>query len=107
MKISRDADADRLQQGRLSPQTTPAWSGPLQESLLTLINDILDFSRFEAGKFELETIDFKLRGCIEPTLKSLAVRAHQKGLELNCSFDPDVPDALLRGRPQPAPPGFA
>ena len=65
------------------------------ESLLTLINDILDFSKIEAGKLELETIDFKLRGSIEPTLKTLALRAHQKGLELNCSIEPDVPDALL------------
>ena len=65
------------------------------DSLLTLINDILDFSKIEAGKLELETIDFKLRGSIEPTLKTLALRAHQKGLELNCSIEPDVPDALL------------
>ncbi|MGA2988809.1 MAG: response regulator, partial [Terriglobia bacterium] len=65
------------------------------ESLLTVINDILDFSKIEAGKLELETIDFKLRGSIEPALKTLAPRAHQKGLELNCRFDADVPDALL------------
>ena len=65
------------------------------ESLLTIINDILSFSKIEAGKFELETIDFKLRGSIEPTLKTLALRAHQKGLELNCSIEADVPDALL------------
>ena len=65
------------------------------DSLLTVINDILDFSKIEAGKLELETIDFKLRGSIEPTLKTLALRAHQKGLELNCSIEPDVPDALL------------
>jgi PAS domain S-box-containing protein len=65
------------------------------ESLLTIINDILSFSKMEAGKFELETIDFKLRGSIEPTLKTLALRAHQKGLELNCSVEPDVPEALL------------
>jgi PAS domain S-box-containing protein len=65
------------------------------ESLLTLLNDILDFSKIEAGKLELETIDFKLRGSIEPALKTLAPRAHEKGLEVNCRFDPDVPDALL------------
>jgi PAS domain S-box-containing protein len=65
------------------------------ESLLALVNDILDFSKIEAGKFELETIDFKLRGSIEPTLKTLALRAHPKGLELNCRIEPDVPDNLL------------
>ena len=65
------------------------------DSLLTLINDILDFSKIEAGKFELETIEFKLRACIEPILKTLALSANRKGVELNCSFDPDVPDALI------------
>ena len=64
------------------------------ESLLTVINDILDFSKIEAGKLELETIDFKLRGSIEPALKTLALRAHQKGLELNCRIEPEVPEAL-------------
>ena len=65
------------------------------ESLLTIINDILDFSKIEAGKLELESIDFSLRGTVEPTIKTLALRAHEKGLELNCVFDPDVPDALV------------
>jgi len=65
------------------------------ESLLTLVNDILDFSKIEAGKLELETIEFKLRASIEPALKTLAARAQQKGLELNCRIEPDVPEALL------------
>jgi two-component system, sensor histidine kinase and response regulator len=65
------------------------------ESLLTIINDILDFSKIEAGRLELESIDFSLRGTVEPTVKTLALRAHEKGLELNCVFDPDVPDALV------------
>ena len=64
------------------------------DSLLTLVNDILDFSKIEAGKLELESIDFKLRGSIEPTLKTLALRAHRKGLELNCDIESDVPEAL-------------
>jgi signal transduction histidine kinase/ActR/RegA family two-component response regulator/streptogramin lyase len=64
-------------------------------SLLTIINDILDFSKIEAGKFDLETITFNLRGSIEPTLKTLAPRAHQKGLELNCIIEPDVPEAVV------------
>jgi len=65
------------------------------ESLLTIINDILDFSKIEAGKLEMERIDFKLRSTIELVVKTLAVRAHHKGLELNCNIEPDVPDALL------------
>ena len=64
------------------------------DSLLTIINDILDFSKIEAGKLELETIEFNLRDSIEPTLKTLAPRAHQKGLELNCIIEPDMPEAL-------------
>ena len=65
------------------------------ESLLTIINDILDFSKIEAGRLELESVDFSLRGIVEPTVKTLALRAHEKGLELNYVFDPDVPDALV------------
>jgi len=64
------------------------------ESLLTIINDILDFSKIEAGKLEMESIEFKLRASIEPTLKTLAPRAHQKGLELNCVIEQDVPENL-------------
>jgi signal transduction histidine kinase/DNA-binding response OmpR family regulator len=64
------------------------------ESLLTVINDILDFSKIEAGKLEWETIDFKLRGSIESTLRSFALRAQEKGLELNCNIDPDLPETL-------------
>ena len=65
------------------------------DSLLTVINDILDFSKIEAGKLEMESIDFRLRSSVEPMLKSLALRAHQKGLELTSTIEPDVPDALV------------
>jgi len=61
-------------------------------TLLTVINDVLDFSKIEAGKVELETIDFNLRDCLEETLKTLALRADEKGLELLCDIAPDVPD---------------
>ena len=68
------------------------------ESLLCVINDILDFSKIEAGKVELERVDFDLRECLESTLKSLALRADEKGLELLCEVSPDAPN-LLRGDP--------
>lgn len=68
------------------------------ESLLSIINDILDFSKIEAGKVDLESIDFELRDCIESTLRTLALRADEKGLELLCDVHPDVPD-FLRGDP--------
>ena len=65
------------------------------DALLTVINDILDFSKIEAGKLELESFDFKLRGSVGLTLKTLALRAREKSLELNCLIEPDVPEALL------------
>ncbi|MGA7525126.1 MAG: response regulator [Acidobacteriaceae bacterium] len=64
------------------------------ESLLTVINDILDFSKIEAGKIELETVDFDLRECLETTLRTLALRADEKGLELLCDVRPEVPEQL-------------
>ena len=65
------------------------------DSLLLVVNDILDFSKIEAGKLELDTIAFSLRDRLGDTLKTLALRAHRKGLELACHFAPDVPDALV------------
>jgi len=64
------------------------------DSLLTVINDILDFSKIEAGRIDLEPIDFNLRDCLEATLKTLTVRADEKGLELLCEIAPDVPQVV-------------
>ena len=64
-------------------------------SLLNLINDILDFSKAEAGKEQLECVEFALRETIEETLKSLAPRAQEKEIELASRFAPEVPDALI------------
>jgi PAS domain S-box-containing protein len=65
-------------------------------ALLTVINDILDFSKIEAGKLDLEVVDFNLRDCLEETLKTFALQADEKGLELLCDMAPDVPE-LLQG----------
>jgi signal transduction histidine kinase/CheY-like chemotaxis protein len=65
------------------------------ETLLELINDILDFSKIEAGKLDLDPIDFSLRDNLGDTLKTLAIRAHQKGLELAAHVLPEVPDELV------------
>ena len=65
------------------------------ESLLALINDILDFSKIEARKLELEQNPFHLRDTLTDTLRALAIRAQQKGLELACHVRSDVPDHLL------------
>ena len=68
------------------------------DALLALLNDILDFSKIEAGRWELESIDFSLRNTLEMALKTLAVRAHRKGLEVAYHIPAAVPDAL-RGDP--------
>jgi two-component system sensor histidine kinase/response regulator len=64
-------------------------------SLLAVINDVLDFSKIEAGKLTLESIPFHLRQAVSETLTPLALRAHEKGLELLCDIHQRVPDALL------------
>jgi PAS domain S-box-containing protein len=64
------------------------------DTLLSVINEILDFSKIEAGKFQLEPIPFSLREVVENTLLILALRAHQKGLELGCSIASGT-DALI------------
>jgi len=68
------------------------------DALLDIINDILDFSKIEARKLDIDAIDFDLRYMIDDTLRSLAPRAHAKGLELAIQIAPDVPPAL-RGDP--------
>ncbi len=65
------------------------------ESLLTVINDILDFSKIEAGKLDLETAAFDLRESLGDAVKSLAIRAHIKGLELACQIDVDAPHGVV------------
>ena len=52
------------------------------ESLLRLLNDILDLSKIEAGKIEIDYVEFDLPELIEDTMKALSVRATQKGLQL-------------------------
>ncbi|MEI7846019.1 MAG: PAS domain S-box protein [Chloroflexota bacterium] len=66
--------------------------------LLTLINDILDFSKMEAGKLDLESLDFDLFYLLDELTDSLAVRASEKELELLCAVDATVPGDL-RGDP--------
>ncbi|MEO7189723.1 MAG: response regulator [Vicinamibacterales bacterium] len=64
------------------------------DALLTVINDILDFSKMESGKFDLDPIDFDPHDAIGDTANTLALRAHQKGLELIVDIDADIPHAL-------------
>ena len=64
------------------------------EALLQIINDILDFSKVEAGKLELERVEFSLREAVEETIEIFAARAHAKGLELACAIEADVPNTV-------------
>jgi two-component system sensor histidine kinase/response regulator len=63
--------------------------------LLSLLNDILDSSRMEAGKFELQYCQFSLRTLLDETLKSLAIRAQEKELELVGDIPPAAPDQVI------------
>jgi len=65
------------------------------DGLLSILNDILDFSKIESRKLEIEAVPFSPRSSIADALKPLALRAHQKGLELICHVLPDVPNVAV------------
>ncbi len=65
------------------------------DTLLTILNDILDFSKIESRKLELEAVPFSLRSLMADALKPLALRADQKGLELICDIDANVPAGVM------------
>ena len=64
-------------------------------ALLRVLNNILDYSDFESSRITLHKAPFGLRDILAHTLGPLALRAHDKGLELNYELDPDVPDHLI------------
>jgi len=63
--------------------------------MLAVVNDILDFSKIEAGRLELDPVRFNLRDVVEGTMKGLAPKAHEKGLELVAGVRPEVPEFVL------------
>lgn len=65
------------------------------DALLSILNDILDFSKIEAGKLIMEFLPFHLRDSLGITMKTLALRAHEKGLELAYHVESDVPDLVI------------
>jgi two-component system sensor histidine kinase/response regulator len=92
--------ADLLQQSSLSSEQRRyvqivRSSG---ENLLGIINDILDFSKIEARKLTLDLMDFNLSSLLRETIDMLALRAHEKGLELSCRISSSTP-SYLRGDP--------
>jgi signal transduction histidine kinase/DNA-binding response OmpR family regulator len=68
------------------------------DGLMSILNDILDLSKIEARKLELETADFDLRAVVESVADLSAVTAQQRGIEMLCFIEPDVP-TRLRGDP--------
>jgi signal transduction histidine kinase/CheY-like chemotaxis protein/HPt (histidine-containing phosphotransfer) domain-containing protein len=88
-ELTLDTNLDAQQRDYLSTVKVSA------ESLLAILNDILDFSKIESRKLELEAIPFSLRDLVAQTLKPLALKADQKGLELMFEMHPDVPAGIV------------
>ncbi len=68
------------------------------EALMVIINDILDFSKMEAGRLDLEYIDFDLRTCVESAVELMSFRAIEKGLNLAVVVSPELPP-MVNGDP--------
>ncbi|MFA5204134.1 MAG: response regulator [Lentisphaeria bacterium] len=89
--------ADFLQGTALSPEQRECLDIIRHSAgaLLTLINDILDYSKIEAGKYELHPQPFEVRPGLDGTLKTVAIRAQQKGVALRLQVAEAVPARLL------------
>jgi two-component system sensor histidine kinase/response regulator len=88
-ELTLDTDLNQEQREQLGLVKSSA------ESLLMIVNDILDFSKIEAGRLDIDPVEFALRDVLDETLSALSLRAHQKGLELLCNVQGDVPDELV------------
>ncbi|PYR15314.1 MAG: hypothetical protein DMF95_29180 [Acidobacteria bacterium] len=65
------------------------------ESLLSILNDILDFSKIESRRLELEAIPFSLAAMVKDLLKTMSLKADEKGIELLCDLDSAIPAAIV------------
>ncbi|MDP2400974.1 MAG: ATP-binding protein, partial [Actinomycetota bacterium] len=65
------------------------------DALLAIVNDILDFSKIESGKMDIDEVEFNLPNLLSQATRSIALRAHQKGLELLLDIDEDIPEMLI------------
>jgi two-component system sensor histidine kinase/response regulator len=88
-ELTLDTELSQEQRGYLEIVKSSA------DSLLGIINDILDFSKIEARKLDLDPIEFDLPAMVDDTIRALAPRAHQKGLELICDVAGTVPDHVV------------
>jgi len=69
-------------------------AGNSSDHLLSVINDILDFAKLEAGRLDLESVDFELVDLVERTIELLSARSQEKGLELVADFADGLPPAV-------------
>ncbi len=88
-KLALETELDHDQRDMLQTVTASA------DSLLGLLNDVLDFSKIEAGKLDLEATGFDLRETVRDALRTLAEKAHAKGLELLCTISDEIPKSLV------------
>jgi protein-histidine pros-kinase len=91
-ELALDTRLDAEQRGYLETVKSSA------EALLTILNDVLDFSKIEAGRLDIENIEFSVQNVVADSARALALRAHQKGIELICDVAPNMP-ARVRGDP--------
>ena len=89
VELALDSELSREQREYLTTVKASA------DSLLTVINDILDFSKIEAGKLEFENVEMSIRDTLGETMRTLAHRAHDRGLEFACRIKPDVPSWVI------------
>jgi signal transduction histidine kinase/DNA-binding response OmpR family regulator len=89
-ELALETELTREQREHLETVRTSA------DALLVVINDLLDFSKIEAGKLELQPVPFDPRSLLSEVMRSLALRAHEKNLEILYDVAPEVP-ARLRG----------
>jgi signal transduction histidine kinase/ActR/RegA family two-component response regulator len=87
--LTLDSDLTREQRENLTMVQTSA------ESLMQIINDILDLSKIEAERMEIDPLAFHVREWLDESTKALAVRAHDKGLQMTMVVADDVPDEIV------------
>lgn len=88
-QLTLDTDLTQYQREMLSMVKN------LAISLLTIIDDILDLFKIEARRMEIEEIPYTLRGTVFNALKTMAVKANEKCLDLNFTIDSSIPDYVL------------
>ncbi len=88
MLVKSDLSEDQMKKASMARSSA--------QSLLAIINDILDFSKVEAGKLELEMLDFDLRALLEEMSELMALKAHEKGIDLNLDVV-DIHHSMVKG----------